>query len=319
MKEIVTLVKHILKKLYNTIKTIWEEKPDRYYEIDGFRLDMGEGHMLSLIQKRCLMYDRFVPYLGKLADAKAEASLNLKESFWIIDIGANVGDTVAAFVRHTKAAVICVEPTKKFIGLLEKNVDSMKPYSEQIRIVNAYISNDDTESYRSSVVHGTAVKQKVNDTSVQEAETLTIPSLLKQQNVAAESIALVKIDTDGYDSECIMSFGELLSGISPLLFWENQIDTQEQLSQFIHIIDYLAGFEYEHFFVFDNFGNYLCCVDTYGLKNINRYLGRILHKHSPVSFYYIDVLACKDGDKIMVEKTVEEYVEKFDNGTLSKL
>lgn len=53
-KEIVTLVKHILKKLYDSIKTIWAEKPDRYYEIDGFRLDMGEGHMLSLIQKRCL-------------------------------------------------------------------------------------------------------------------------------------------------------------------------------------------------------------------------------------------------------------------------
>ena len=42
-KEIVTLVKHILKKLYDSIKTIWAEKPDRYYEIDGFRLDMGEG------------------------------------------------------------------------------------------------------------------------------------------------------------------------------------------------------------------------------------------------------------------------------------
>lgn len=267
--------------------------------------------MLSLIQKRCLMYDRFVPYLGKLADAKAEASLNPKESFWIIDIGANVGDTVAAFVRHTKAAVICVEPTKKFIGLLEKNVDSMKHYSEQIRIVNAYISNDDTESYRSSVVHGTAVKQKVNSMSIQEAPTLTIPSLLKQENVVAESIALVKIDTDGYDSECIMSFGDLLSEISPLLFWENQIDTQKQLNEFVRMVDYLSERGYEYFFVFDNFGNYMCCVDACNMKNINRYLGRILYKFSPVSFYYVDILACKGGDRIMVEKIVEEYAAKF--------
>lgn len=310
-KEIVTLVKHILKKLYDSIKTIWAEKPDRYYEIDGFRLDMGEGHMLSLIQKRCLMYDRFVPYLGKLADAKARDSLAHEEPFWIIDIGANVGDTVAAFIRHTKAEILCVEPTKTFIELLEKNIDSMKPYSEQVYIVNAYISNDETESYRSNVVHGTAIKQKVDGAFVQEAPTLTIPSLLKQQNVVPEGIALVKIDTDGYDSECILSFGYMLSEISPLLFWENQIDTKSQLDQFIRMINYMAGHGYEHFFVFDNFGNYLCCVDAYNMKNINRYLGRILYKHSPVSFYYVDVLACKEGDKIMVEKTVEEYAAKF--------
>ena len=46
------------------------------------------------------------------------------------------------------------------------------------------------------------------------------------------------------------------------------------------------------------------------MRNIRIYQC-FLYKHSPVSFYYVDVLACKEGDKIMVEKTVEEYAAKF--------
>ena len=42
------------------------EKPKRYYNIDGFDMDLGEGHMLSLSQKYNPMYDRFVPYLAKI-------------------------------------------------------------------------------------------------------------------------------------------------------------------------------------------------------------------------------------------------------------
>ena len=43
------MLKCILKKVYHFYKKISAEKPMRYYEIDGFQMDMGEGHMLSMI------------------------------------------------------------------------------------------------------------------------------------------------------------------------------------------------------------------------------------------------------------------------------
>lgn len=86
----------------------------RFYNIDGFMLDLGEGHMLSLTKKEHPMYDQFVPYLGMLADKCGGG--------YLLDIGANVGDTTAALIRHTSVNVICVEPTQKFYELCKKNV-----------------------------------------------------------------------------------------------------------------------------------------------------------------------------------------------------
>lgn len=83
-------MKSKIKKLYRIISP---EKPQQFYKIDGFTLDMREGHMLSIIQRENPMYARFVPYLGKLAGDESEK--------WIVDIGSNVGDTTAALIKHT--------------------------------------------------------------------------------------------------------------------------------------------------------------------------------------------------------------------------
>ena len=146
-----------------------------------------------------------------------------------------------------------------------------------------------------------------------EAPTLTIPEVLVQKQVLSSDLLLVKVDTDGYDSECILSFGEMLQSISPLLFWENYFDFDGQMHKFIEMVDYLSENGYRDFFIFDNYGNYMCRVDAGSLKSINRYLGRILHKKSPRSFYYVDVLACKQEDKEICEREVEQYVKYFDS------
>ena len=307
------MLKSFLKKGYYFFKKRTEGQPQRLYEIDGFILDMGERHMLSLIQKNCLMYDRFVPFLGELADLKLD---RMKESDRgvIIDIGANVGDTVAGMVRHTGANVICVEPTKKFSILLEKNIANMgDAYAKRIRIVNAYIAQNSEENYKSEIIGGTAIKQKITADTEKEAPTLTIPELLSKIQILPETLTLVKIDTDGYDSECIMSFGEQLKSISPLLFWENQIDMDEQMYKFIDMVNYLSESGYTHFFLFDNFGNYMCRIDADSMKSINRYLGRILHKNSPRSFYYVDVLASKHEDRGICETVIKRYLKDFDD------
>ena len=301
----------MLKQAYHFYQKLSAEKPKRYYEIDGFQMDMGEGHMLFLYQKACPMYDQFVPFLGVLADKKME-QMGQVECGYIIDIGANVGDTVAALIRHTQAKVVCVEPTRQFTELLQKNIAGMgSAYEERIRTVRAYIAQNRTENYVSAVIGGTAIKQKIEAGADSEAPTLTLPDLLEQENIALEQLALVKVDTDGYDSECIMSLGDELSKISPILFWENQIDTDEQMRKFVDMVSYLGSNSYTDFFVFDNFGNYICHVDAENLKRINYYLGRILHKSSPRSFYYVDVLACKEKDNDTCQAVIDEYVKKF--------
>lgn len=99
--------------------------------------------------------------------------------------------------------------------------------------------------------------------------------------------------------------------ISPVLFWENQIDTDAQLDKYLVMVDYLKNSGYDNFFVFDNFGNYLCHVDANGLKEINFYIGRMLHGKSTRSFCYVDVLAAKQDKVVLCNEVVNRYLQKY--------
>ena len=296
-------MKKILKKIYERYQVLTTKKTSRFYNIDGFMLDMGENHNLSLIQKKYLMYDKFTPFLGVLAD-------KCVKSGWIIDVGANVGDTVAGMIRHTNQSILCVEPTKKFFDLCKKNIEMFGvDYSERVKLTNAYIALNLNSRYYSDVNNGTAVK--VESKSIGEAPTYTLEELLKVEKISLSSVSLVKVDTDGYDSECIMSIGSRLKDVAPLLYWENQIDTDGQFDLYLQMINYLKSCGYIKFFVFDNFGNYLCELDYKGVVDINNYLHRIIKGRSALTFYYVDILACKEEQIEICKSVIDDYIVRF--------
>ena len=300
-----TYIHTCVKKLANAYRKWNAEKPERYYIIDGFNMDLGEGHGLQLIQKYNPMYDRFVPYLGRIADAKKNSNAVM------VDIGANVGDTVAAFIRHTKSNVICVEPTRKFYNLCRKNIDGFGyDYSDRISLVNAYVSDIETTGFVSEVIDGTAIKRTT--VSDAEAPTYTLPHIVDQCGYNMDQLSVIKIDTDGYDADCIFSLGEELRNISPVIFWENQIDDNSQYKKYISMGSFLFESGYNDFFVFDNYGNYLCHTDINGYIEINNYIKRMLNKKSTRSFFYVDVLAAKIADVEICHKAIEDYLQKYD-------
>lgn len=293
-------IKRKIKKLY---RIIHPEKPQQFYQIDGFTLDMGEGHMLSITQRENPMYDRFVPYLGKLAGDESEK--------WIVDIGANVGDTTAALIKHTACKVLCIEPTEKFYRLCKANiVDFGCEYQKRVNLIQAYVAQNENEKYTSAIQRGTAVRCN-EEVGLDGIPSYRLSSILKKEKINISDVMLVKVDTDGYDSECIMSIGNELRNVSPFLYWENQIDSIEQYEKFIEMVDYLKEMGYSNFFVFDNFGNYMCEMDFASLKELNTYLLRIIQKKSTRSFYYVDVLAAKEDKYSLAKDTINEYLNNF--------
>lgn len=57
------------------------------------------------------MYNRFQSYLAGMV-----------QDGYIVDIGANVGDTAAWMIPSTKGKMLCIEPVKQYYELLEKNI-----------------------------------------------------------------------------------------------------------------------------------------------------------------------------------------------------
>lgn len=141
------------------------------------------------------MYDEFIPFLAQLTGNMSEVKKG-----YIIDIGANVGDTAAAMIKHTDCNILCVEPTEKFYNLWKQNVDNFgEDYSKRCNVMQVYIAVNETVNFGSNVINGTAIRdENIEGNGV---PTYRIDTLLTKLAIDINSVELIKVDTDGYDSE----------------------------------------------------------------------------------------------------------------------
>lgn len=296
--------------IHRVIKRIQRHfrRPDRYYKIDGFTLDMGDNHLLSLYQEDCRLYSRFIPYLAELANEIRG------EQGTIIDLGANVGDTVAAMIRHTPGKVLCIEPADEYYKLLKKNIEAMQ-IASRVVAVQAFISNQ-KKNYQVIVSGGgTGVQQEYLESKI---PTFSLPELFDQYNIAMNDVSVIKTSTSGNDAGAILSLGDSLREMNPVFYiesslpWGTEKDVcNSHLVECLRMDDYFVDHGYECCFVFDNFGNYLCKVKPDTLKEMHQYIYRMEMRKSNRTFYYLYVLACRKNIEGLCSDAVRRYVEDY--------
>lgn len=213
--------------------------PERY-KIEGVELDLGEGHALPLYQKHYKMYDRFMPYLSEIT--------NKKEENVIIDIDANVGDSLAAMCRHTGDRFLCIEPVNAFLCLLEENVRRLGML-DRVDLEQVFITDKVGESYKAVIsTSGTAVKERI-DYDDKIVPSKSVDYLIREKALEFKDIDLLKIDTDGYDADCIISARERLNKGSALIYWENYISSYEQYEKYLETYKLLHSEGYVVFLI----------------------------------------------------------------------
>jgi hypothetical protein len=79
------------------------------YVIQGRPIVLSADSRLPEIKERYPTYDGFLPCLAK----------NLSGG-WIIDIGANVGDSLYSLLDAKNTRFVCVEPENEFFELLKQ-------------------------------------------------------------------------------------------------------------------------------------------------------------------------------------------------------
>lgn len=210
----------------------------------------------------------------------------------------------------TQADLVCVEPQADFYRLLKENIARM-PAVTANRVVTyqAFVSRVSNEQYSVHAHHGTGYKVK-NVGGCTPVPSLSLPDLMKTLGKDLTDVVLIKVDTDGFDYECLLGCGEILSELHPFLYWENALDeagTDEAYLGFTELGSYLSHSGYQYFFVFDNFGNYLAEGDPRFYQDVNNYLNRLRLCRTHTTLYYVDVLACKKEDKAQVEAIIAGY------------
>jgi FkbM family methyltransferase len=259
---------------------------------------MPSDHLLGVYQQNHPLYDRFLPHLAKY----------LPDNSLVVDVGANVGDTLAAMYRSNDClGFVCIEPDETFFSILKRNADRIASHysGASITLIQSLVG----ASVGATVLSGLGGTKKAipapeGDNGIKPEALDSLIAISKTQ-----SIALIKSDVDGFDYDVIDSAFELISTHRPLLFFECQLDHDFQKAAYERLIAELPSKGYTTFVVFDNFGEVL--IETSRSEDVVQLLGYVWRqniKRSSRTIYYFDILVGQEKHANLVSTCIADYL-----------
>lgn len=284
------LIYTIYRKIF--LKNNFYDK-DRFYTINNRNIFLPAGHKLDLYQSIYKRYDKFLPHCASF----------INDGF-IIDIGANVGDSVYGMLNTSSTHFICIEPEPNFYSLLKNNIESLEEsIKKRIKIFNIAISSTEI-SIDLKIENGTAhrissIKSTIPATS--------LDSFIRDnfEHLSPEDCRLIKIDTDGFDYDCILSGGNFFSKTSAYVFWETLFSDEYALNNYTRACQFLIKNGYIKFYIFDNFGNFITPIQGKDIIYFLQYYDEIRHYESAIPYY--DIFACKEKCIAQADNIISTY------------
>jgi FkbM family methyltransferase len=241
-------------------------------------------------------YDRFLPHLCRFVEAD-EA---------IVDVGANVGDSVAAMVdSNPKPTFVCVEADETFYRYLTENIERIKRSWTAVKIhpikclVGKSVSFARMEG-KQGTKRAVAVTEGATASQPLDEILLSLPSVPK--------VRVIKTDVDGFDYDVIESAMLLVERDKPIIFFECDFSTDTQRVGFEDVFSALESRGYSDWALFDNFGQLMLRTDTIEtLKQLMNYIWQQKQGNATRTIYYFDVLASHLRDRSFVTRVLESY------------
>lgn len=256
------------------------DPPVRYF-LDNSEIQIPLSHQLPLI--RCT-YPNYATNIGKVAKVVKAKYPGL----CMLDIGANVGDTVAIVRAFAFFPILCIDGDSRFFALLRSNTRAW----EAIDIVKVLIGDSSTAFAGSIRAAGGTAHLCQDDRSNESHEMKTISELLDIFPAYA-SAKLIKLDTDGFDTRILKSQYELLGDLKPVLFFEYDPYFFEQMNDdgFL-IFEGLRNVGYEIALVFENTGEFVMLVELRNeklLEDLHQYYShRYGTKYCDICVFHAD-------------------------------
>jgi FkbM family methyltransferase len=265
---------------------------NRKYRIGRFELTLPYDHRIDDYQKGHRLTDAALGEIARIAAGKYP-------DMTAIDIGANIGDTVAAICRHIDVPVLCVEGHPVFLAFLRENLKALPPRTE----VEGCLVGPLVQEISIERLHAAGGTASLTGTAHSGADAATLfirplADILRSHPAFARS-KLVKIDTDGSDFAILQSSAAFIEEIRPILFFEYDSKIGDDgLEQSVQAIAGLMHAGYDRFLLYDNFGNFVRVIEAdivEQFRDINRYL--ISNNVFGTAVYFFDVAAFHSSDR----------------------
>jgi FkbM family methyltransferase len=287
----------IIKAPFNAFneKPIHKQKRKKA-SVGKYELLANEAHQIGELLKRHHEYSRNLPRIAAILSEKWA-------DFGIIDIGANIGDTVALLRSEgVENTIYCIEPVNYYFDLLSENTRSFS----HVKCFNLWLDDIENEKIGPlsiEVKNGTA--RHIENGKATEFNKTTLDEFVDNQ--ALTNIKLLKIDTDGFDFKIIRSGFNFIKKQKPVLFFEYDVvhlaENNDDAWQTLAILRDEMG--YDQALYFDNFGRFLCAIS---LKNDERQAKQLLRyiQNYKGAFPYFDVCLLQGNDADLADKIIQK-------------
>jgi len=196
----------------------------------------------------------------------------------IVDIGANVGDSVVLLESQLPglSRFVCVEPNPEWVPYLTANTAGLP-----VEIIHDFIGEGQ---------HLT-IKEGDPGTAGSQIAASGRRSIPLDEICSGRQIDLIKVDTDGFDFPILRSGRSSLCATHPALFFEwDPPKWREQGEDPASVFDWLVGLGYESFCLFTDSGFFACRIGT-NAKEVIQSLAAVAASRQGIDNIYWDVFA----------------------------
>ncbi|HJV89801.1 MAG TPA: FkbM family methyltransferase [Holophagaceae bacterium] len=293
--------KGVQKKLWSSVRKrvikLWDDPPC-VMTVHGMELSLPLSHSLPIYLSKFPFYDRLPRRLSEFIHKK-HGRLSC------IDVGANVGDTIASFRLSEEDVFLAVEPNPKFNKLLRENWGTDK----HVTIVEDICSSGHEDGrYAIQEQNGTASIVQADEGAQMSKRPL---DEIVGSHPELRDANLLKIDTDGHDFEVLEGAWQVIKANAPAVLFEcDAFGNADYVANCLKALRKFHECGYNHFILYNNFGN---LMGRYPLGDLGAFRN-LLFLQLTSDFYYFDVLVMKDEDLDQFhESEVEFFVGKMPN------
>lgn len=271
-RKIWSLPRKILVKLFGD--------PTCTLPVHGRRLQMHLSHCLPGYLQDFPCYDRLPGRLSQFVKRKSN-------QLTVIDVGANIGDTIAAFYTEASDRFLAIEPDPRFRKLLESNWGS----NPNVTILSDLCSSESLQgTYKIQEKNGTASLVPSSDGMAMRSRTLDD---IIHEHSFAQNADILKVDTDGHDFKVLAGAKGLVARQRPIVLFEcAPFRNPNYVQDTIRTLGDFRAAGYSQCVFYNNLGD---LIGKFGLSDLSPIKNLLFFQILTDSLYY-DVLLMPDEE-----------------------
>lgn len=280
--------KLIIKKIKGNSNAIVNNK------IGDFDMLMNKEH----IYNHPYLYEQYGKNLIRLAKL-----INHKyPKTTIIDIGANIGDTVALLRTELENKIICFEGDSFYLGLLHEN---MRQFNAIVIYEQFLGDSDKLMLLKLTHNQGTLKLESEHKGSSKSISIKKLDSFYKNEPKLFSNVKLMKTDTDGFDNSILIGSEVFISDNQPIIFFEySEMHLTNNGIEAIEIFDYLEKLGYQYLMFFEPHGRFIISCEISQKEIINQIHCFISNYSLPLEF--LDIVAFTHNDFDLFNQSVKD-------------